>query len=42
MELPRHAGVTSAADVRTAPGSRRDPGLLRERLAEWLPGSGIG
>ncbi|MFF8593537.1 DUF488 family protein [Streptomyces sp. NPDC015220] len=35
------AGVTSVVDVRTAPGSRRDPDLLRDRLAEWLPGSGV-
>ncbi|MFJ8047323.1 DUF488 family protein [Streptomyces luteogriseus] len=40
-ELLRGAGVTAVVDVRTAPGSRRDPDLLRERLAEWLPDSGI-
>ncbi|MGW6643980.1 DUF488 domain-containing protein [Streptomyces iakyrus] len=40
-ELLRGAGVTAVVDVRTAPGSRRDPDLLRERLAEWLPGAGI-
>jgi uncharacterized protein (DUF488 family) len=40
--LLRAAGVTAVVDVRTAPGSRRDPDLLRERLAAWLPGAGIG
>jgi uncharacterized protein (DUF488 family) len=41
-ELLRGVGVTAVVDVRTAPGSRRDPDLLRERLAEWLPAAGIG
>ncbi|MFD5341382.1 DUF488 domain-containing protein [Streptomyces hawaiiensis] len=40
-ELLRDAGVAAVVDVRTAPGSRRDPDLLRERLAQWLPGAGI-
>lgn len=35
--LLRGAGVTSVVDVRTAPGSRRDPDLLRDRLARWMP-----
>ncbi|WP_399894204.1 DUF488 family protein [Streptomyces sp. BBFR51] len=39
--LLRNAGVTSVVDVRTAPGSRRDPDLLRDRLQEWLPEEGI-
>ncbi len=39
--LLRQAGVTAVVDVRTAPGSRRDPDLARQRLAEWLPGEGI-
>ncbi|MFF0644358.1 DUF488 family protein [Streptomyces tendae] len=39
--LLRGAGVTSVVDVRTAPGSRRDPDLLRERLARWLPEEGL-
>ncbi|WP_159674982.1 DUF488 domain-containing protein [Streptomyces mexicanus] len=39
--LLRGAGVASVVDVRTAPGSRRDADLLRERLAVWLPDSGI-
>ncbi|MEU0224407.1 DUF488 domain-containing protein [Streptomyces sp. NPDC006284] len=40
-ELLRGAGVTAVVDVRTAPGSRRDPDLLRERLARWLPEEGL-
>ncbi|MFE7900503.1 DUF488 family protein [Streptomyces sp. NPDC057424] len=39
--LLRDAGVSAVVDVRTAPGSRRDPDLLRERLADWLPGAGV-
>ncbi|QFZ18830.1 DUF488 domain-containing protein [Saccharothrix syringae] len=39
--LLRGADVTAVVDVRTAPGSRRDPDLLRQRLAEWLPEEGI-
>ncbi|MFD7656281.1 DUF488 family protein [Actinosynnema sp. NPDC059797] len=41
VELLRGAGVTAVVDVRTAPGSRRDPDLARQRLAEWLPEGGI-
>lgn len=40
--LLREAGVTAVVDVRIAPGSRRDPDLLRERLGVWLPDSGVG
>ncbi|MFJ8146444.1 DUF488 family protein [Streptomyces sp. NPDC096048] len=40
-ELLRGAGVAAVVDVRTAPGSRRDPDLLRERLAGWLPEEGL-
>ncbi|MBZ6170688.1 DUF488 domain-containing protein [Streptomyces olivaceus] len=40
--LLRDAGVAAVVDVRTAPGSRRDPDLLRERLARWLPEEGLG
>ncbi|GAA2265138.1 hypothetical protein GCM10010145_43350 [Streptomyces ruber] len=39
--LLRDAGVEAVVDVRTAPGSRRDPDMLRDRLAGWLPDSGI-
>lgn len=36
------AGVAEVVDVRTAPGSRRNPDVQREALAEWLPEHGIG
>ncbi|MFI0899005.1 DUF488 family protein [Streptomyces sp. NPDC020983] len=36
------AQVTSVVDVRTAPGSRRNPDMGREQLAQWLPERGIG
>ncbi|GAA2499766.1 DUF488 domain-containing protein [Streptomyces gobitricini] len=39
--LLRRAGVEAVVDVRTAPGSRRDPDLSRQRLAQWLPEEGI-
>jgi uncharacterized protein (DUF488 family) len=40
--LLREAGVAAVVDVRIAPGSRRDPDLLRERLGGWLPAGGVG
>lgn len=39
--LLRAAGVAAVVDVRTAPGSRHNPDVARERLARWLPDSGI-
>ncbi|OLT13743.1 DNA repair protein [Actinomadura sp. CNU-125] len=36
------AGVRSVVDVRTAPGSRRNPDVLRDALREWLPAAGVG
>ncbi|PAZ17146.1 DNA repair protein [Streptomyces sp. SA15] len=39
--LLREAGIAAVVDVRTAPGSRRDPDLSRQRLAQWLPEEGI-
>ncbi|MBE1530295.1 DUF488 domain-containing protein [Actinomadura algeriensis] len=36
------AGVRSVVDVRTAPGSRRNPDVHRDALREWLPAAGIG
>jgi uncharacterized protein (DUF488 family) len=36
------AGVTSLVDVRRFPGSRNNPDVRREALAEWLPDGGIG
>ncbi|MEA2702482.1 MAG: hypothetical protein QOD63_427 [Actinomycetota bacterium] len=36
------AGVVLVVDVRTAPGSRRNPHFGRDAMAAWLPESGIG
>lgn len=36
------AQVAAVVDVRTAPGSRRNPDVGREQLAAWLPEHGIG
>ncbi|KHL05634.1 DUF488 domain-containing protein [Sinomonas humi] len=36
------AGVEAVVDVRTAPGSRRNPDVGREALQGWLPEEGIG
>ena len=35
------AGVAALVDVRTAPGSRRNPDVTRETLQCWLPATGI-
>ena len=40
-DLLHHAGVAAVVDVRTAPGSRRNPDMLRQRLAEWMPAGAI-
>ncbi len=40
--LLQSAGVTMLTDVRTAPGSRRNPHVARAELERWLPGHGIG
>jgi uncharacterized protein (DUF488 family) len=40
-ELLRSAGVTALIDVRTAPGSRRNPHVARAELERWLPDNGI-
>ncbi|MFB4300822.1 DUF488 family protein [Actinomadura sp. NTSP31] len=40
--LLRGAGVRDVVDVRTAPGSRRNPDVHRDALREWLPEEGIG
>jgi uncharacterized protein (DUF488 family) len=37
----RDAGVSSLADIRTAPGSRRNPQFARAAMEEWLPAAGI-
>ena len=35
------AGVCSLVDIRTAPGSRRNPQFVRAAMQEWLPDAGI-
>jgi uncharacterized protein (DUF488 family) len=35
------AGVASLVDIRTAPGSRRNPQFVRAAMEEWLPEAGI-
>jgi uncharacterized protein (DUF488 family) len=35
------AGVRAVVDVRTAPGSRRNPDVSRQALDSWLPAQGI-
>ena len=34
-------GIASLVDIRTAPGSRRNPRFARGALEEWLPAAGI-
>lgn len=41
IALLHGAGVSVLVDVRTAPGSRRNPDVAREELRCWLPASGI-
>ncbi|WP_084316199.1 DUF488 family protein [Actinospica robiniae] len=40
-ELLRDASIGRIVDVRTAPGSRRNPDVGRERLLQWLPEEGV-
>lgn len=42
VELLRTAGIRELVDVRTAPGSRRNPDVARDEMARWLPEHGIG
>ncbi|AOS64855.1 DUF488 domain-containing protein [Actinoalloteichus hymeniacidonis] len=39
--LLKGADVRALVDVRTVPGSRRNPDTAREVLAQWLPAEGI-
>jgi uncharacterized protein (DUF488 family) len=39
--LLRDAGVELVVDVRTAPGSRRNPHVSRTELARWLPENAV-
>jgi uncharacterized protein (DUF488 family) len=41
IELLRGAGVQAVVDIRTAPGSRRNPHVARAELERWLPEAGI-
>jgi uncharacterized protein (DUF488 family) len=41
VELLDGAGVRLLVDVRTAPGSRRLPHVMRAELERWLPEAGI-
>ncbi|WP_083419912.1 DUF488 domain-containing protein [Pseudofrankia sp. BMG5.36] len=40
--LLRGAGVEAVVDVRSVPGSRRNPDVARASLTAWLPAAGIG
>lgn len=40
--LLREALVAAVVDIRTAPGSRRNPHVARAELERWLPEAGIG
>jgi uncharacterized protein (DUF488 family) len=42
LALLAGAGVQRLVDVRTAPGSRRQPHVRREAMAGWLDGAGVG
>lgn len=42
LALLHGAGVANVVDVRTAPGSRRNPDVARDALARRLPEAGIG
>ncbi len=41
VELLAGAGVRALVDVRTHPGSRRNPQFRREAMEAWLPGAGV-
>jgi uncharacterized protein (DUF488 family) len=40
-DLVRGAGVDDVVDVRSYPGSRRNPQYGREAMEEWLPQAGV-
>lgn len=40
--LLQGAGVESVVDVRSVPGSRRNPQFGRSRLEVWMPAAGLG
>ncbi len=41
-ELLRGAGLAEVVDVRSYPGSRRNPQYGQARMARWLPAAGVG
>lgn len=41
LELLHAAQIAALVDVRTAPGSRRNPDVSREEMGHWLPEHGI-
>ena len=41
VKLSRGAAIEWLVDVRTAPGSRRNPHVARAALEQWLPEAGI-
>jgi uncharacterized protein (DUF488 family) len=41
-DLLRGAGIAQIVDVRSYPGSRRNPQYGRAELERWLPGAGVG
>ena len=41
VTLLRDAGIEQLVDVRTAPGSKRNPQFLREAMERWIPAAGI-
>lgn len=42
VDLLADAGLHDLVDVRSFPGSRRNPQFGREQMELWLPGAGIG
>lgn len=41
VETLARASVASLVDIRTAPGSRRNPQFARGSMAQWLPAAGL-
>lgn len=41
VRLLHGAEVASVVDVRSAPGSRRNPGMAKSAMQQWLPENGI-
>ena len=42
VDLLHQTGVAHVLDVRSYPGSRRNPQYGQEQLERWLPAAGIG